>query len=149
MPVAELCRRDVAVAFPETRVQAAAALLRDRGEGALVVLEAEHSRRPVGLVTCEDLALEVALYGLDPAHARLGELTGRPMGTVRDDEGLFEAVRRMRLQRHARLTVVDTGGALLGLLCLEDILGLFAQEIAALATVVARQHPAAGLLQPA
>lgn len=63
-----------------------------------------------------------------------------------ESEGLFEALRYMRGKGVRRMPVVDSSGALVGILTLDDLLGLLAEEMSELAKLVSheRQREATG-----
>jgi CBS domain-containing protein len=62
------------------------------------------------------------------------------VATVRESEGLFEALRYMRDKGVRRMPVVDTAGGLLGILTLDDLLSLLAEEMTELVKLVSRER---------
>jgi len=69
---------------------------------------------------------------------------GPEVATVRESEGLFEALRYMRDKGVRRMPVVDSLGGLVGILTMDDMLSLLAEEMTELAKLVSheRQHEA-------
>jgi CBS domain-containing protein len=59
---------------------------------------------------------------------------------VRESEGLFEALRYMRDKGVRRMPVVDASGALVGILTLDDLLSLLAEEMSELAKLVSHER---------
>ena len=60
--------------------------------------------------------------------------------TVRESEGLFEALRYMRDKGVRRMPVVDRDGGLVGILTLDDLLSLLAEEMTELAKLVSHER---------
>ena len=59
---------------------------------------------------------------------------------MRESEGLFEALRYMRGKGVRRMPVVDSMGGLVGILTLDDLLSLLAEEMTELAKLVSRER---------
>ncbi len=141
MSVGELCNREVVIAERTLPVSEAARLMRSHHVGDLVVVEDKGSRRhPVGIVTDRDIVVEVVAAGVNPEALKVGDIMGPEVATVREGEGLFEALRYMRDKGVRRLPVVDGSGALVGILTLDDLLGLLAEEMTELAKLVSHER---------
>jgi len=65
---------------------------------------------------------------------------GGKLVSVRDSEGVFETIRYMRSQGVRRVPVVDAAGWLVGIIALDDLLELLAEEIGELAKLVTRER---------
>lgn len=140
MPVGELCNREVVITDKATVVTEAAQLMRTYHVGDLVVVEERDGRRfPVGIVTDRDIVVEVVAAGVNPEALKVGDIMGAQVATVRENDGLFEAMRAMRDQGVRRMPVVDAAGALVGILTLDDLLELLAEELGELAKLVTRE----------
>ncbi|MFN8820254.1 MAG: CBS domain-containing protein, partial [Betaproteobacteria bacterium] len=59
-----------------------------------------------------------------------------PLATVRDDDDLFDALARMREAGVRRLPVVDGDGTLSGLLAVDNVLELLAEQVDSVVRVV-------------
>ncbi len=141
MPIAEICNREVIVMQREESVLDAAKLMRERNVGTVVVVEGdEPGRVPIGIVTDRDLVVEIIALQVDPAMVRIGDIVVPKLVTVRDDCGVYEAIRFMRSKGVRRLPVVDGNGTLLGIVTLDDLLGLLAEELGALAKLVEHER---------
>jgi CBS domain-containing protein len=62
------------------------------------------------------------------------------VATVRESEGLFEALRYMRDKGVRRMPVVDSAGGLVGILTLDDLISLLAEEMTGLAQLVSHER---------
>ena len=135
MPVAELCTREVVVVNRSETVLEAAKLMRHQHVGDVVVVE-EGSGIPVGIVTDRDIVVEIIANGLDPASISVGEIMVPELATVGSGQGLFETIEYMRSKGVRRLPVVGEDGKLIGILALDDILELLAEELSGIARLV-------------
>lgn len=141
MSVGEICNRDVVIAEKSLSVAEAARLMRSYHVGDLVVVEEKGGRRhPVGIVTDRDIVLEVVAADINPDAPTVGEIMGPQLVVVRESEGVFESIRYMRAKGVRRIPVVDAEGSLLGIVTLDDLLGLLAEELTELAKLVSREQ---------
>ncbi len=137
MPVSELCTREVVVVSRSETVLEAARLMRHHHVGDVIVVEERGgSRIPVGIVTDRDFVVEIMANGLDPGSISVGEIMVPELATIESERGLFEAIEYMRSKGVRRLPVVGEGGALIGILSLDDLLELLAEELSSIARLV-------------
>jgi len=141
MAVGEICNREVVIAEKALSVVDAAQLMRKHHVGDLVVVEEKDGRRhPVGIVTDRDIVVEVVAAEVNPDALKVGDIMGPEVATVRESEGLFEALRYMRDKGVRRMPVVDRQGGLVGILTLDDLLSLLAEEMTELAKLVSHER---------
>ncbi|HEX5229809.1 MAG TPA: CBS domain-containing protein [Bryobacteraceae bacterium] len=142
MPIGEICVRDVVVAGPDTTVRQAAKLMAKHHVGDLIVVREETRSRvvPVGIVTDRDIVRNVVAETLDASVFTLGDLVARELITARDDQGVFECVQQMRINGIRRMPVVDSSGALVGIISLDDLIQLLSEEMSEIAKVIVREH---------
>ena len=141
MPIGEICNREVFIVQRDTTVQEAAQLMRQHHVGALVVVqEVSGKRKPVGLVTDRDLVVEVLATQLDAGTITVGDIMLPELVTVPESSGVFEAIQFMRAKAVRRLPVVDGQGALIGIVALDDLLSLLAEELSELSVLVSREQ---------
>jgi CBS domain-containing protein len=141
MAVGEICNREVVIAKKALSVVDAAQLMRTHHVGDLVVVEEKDGRKqPVGIVTDRDIVVEVVAAGVDPDALKVGDIMGPEVATVRESEGLFEALRYMRDKGVRRMPVVDSTGGLVGILTMDDMLSLLAEEMTELAKLVSHER---------
>ncbi len=141
MAVGEICNREVVIAEKALSVVDAAQLMRKHHVGDLVVVEEKDGRKhPVGIVTDRDIVVEVVAAGVNPDALKVGDIMGPEVATVRESEGLFEALRYMRDKGVRRMPVVDHEGVLVGILTLDDLLSLLAEEMTELAKLVSHER---------
>jgi CBS domain-containing protein len=134
MSVGTICTRVTHTATPDETVRTAAARMNERGVGTLVVVS--ESRRPIGIVTDRDIAVRCVAAGLDPDEARVSAIMSDPVRSVNEYTPIDAALRKMAGLHVRRCPVVDHTGVLVGILAVDDVLDLLAEEMTAVGSVV-------------
>jgi CBS domain-containing protein len=141
MSIGRICQRDVDLASADESVVAIAERMRQRTVGCLVVVEKDQS--PVGIVTDRDLVIRVIADSRDPATTPVSQVMTRFPELVNDDTTLETALEIMRRRGFRRLPVIDQGGRLTGLVTLDDVLMLLADELKDIGDILGRETPQA------
>lgn len=141
MSIGEICNRKVVVMQREETIVEAAKLMRDQHVGSVLIIdELDGKRVPVGIVTDRDLIIEVIAPELDADAITVGDIMMTGFAVVKEETGVFEAIQYMRTKGIRRLPVVDADERLIGIVTLDDLLILLAEELDALAKLVAREQ---------
>jgi CBS domain-containing protein len=137
MPIGEVCNRDVAVIEADTTISEAVKLMRDQHVGDIVVVEQRGPEPvPVGILTDRDIVIEVLAEDVDPQSVSVGDIMSASLLTARESEELIDVIARMRAQGVRRVPVVNERGGLEGILTVDDILELLAEQVNGLAGLV-------------
>ncbi len=137
MPISEICNREVIIVQRNDTVSGAARLMREHHVGDVVVVEDRGGVVvPVGIVTDRDLVVEIMAPELDQKAITVGDIMDAELVTVKENTGLFEAIQYMRVKGVRRLPVVNASGELIGILTLDDLLELLAEELLSLSKLV-------------
>lgn len=141
MSIGEICNREVIIVQRDDTVLEAAKLMRQHHVGDLLIAEERGGRRvPVGIITDRDLVVEIIAPELDSTVITVGDIMVTKLATVKESSGVFEAIQYMRSKGIRRLPVVDDGGGLVGIVTLDDLLVLLANELGALARLVEHEQ---------
>jgi CBS domain-containing protein len=141
MTAGAICVRDVVIAGPAMPVQEAAGLMRDYHVGSLVVAEEINGKTtPVGILTDRDLVVEVLAKGQDAEGITVGDVMSDHLMLVVENESLWNVIQRMRSEGVRRVPVVDSGGALVGILSVDDMLQLLGDELSALGRLIGNEQ---------
>ena len=142
MTIGEICTRETVIATRETTGAAAAQLMRQHHVGTLVVVEQVNGakRVPVGIVTDRDAVVEVMATGLDPNAITVGDIMEQELVTARENEGVLETMQIMRYKGVRRLPIVGKAGELIGIVSIDDLLEVLAEEFSELAKIFAREQ---------
>jgi CBS domain-containing protein len=139
MSVGKICARDVDTAAIDESVQTVALRMHSRNVGSLVVTNG--AGKPIGIVTDRDLAMKVIAQGKSPSDTTVDEVMTHNPRTISEDAPIEKALSMMRNGAFRRIPVVDDDDMLAGLLSLDDILDLFAEEFSEIGALLRREGP--------
>jgi CBS domain-containing protein len=141
MAVGEFCSRDVVMAERNSPVPELARLMREYHVGDVVVVDSAGTPTPVGIVTDRDIVVEVMAEGVPADSVTAGDIMSADVVTARENDGLWDTLRRMRSGGVRRVPVVDPEqGRLVGIISADDILELLSEELTALAHISPRER---------
>ena len=141
MSVGRICSRVVATATGNETIKKAAQRMADHDVGTLVVVDASHPQRPVGIITDRDLTVRCIAAGLDPDETAISAIMTRPVHSVDEQMPMEDAVAIMGRSGTRRLVVVGQDTGLAGLLSMDDILGVAVEEAGAIGNLLDQQKP--------
>jgi CBS domain-containing protein len=133
MKIGKLCHREIVTVPASASVREAASLMRDEHVGALAVTDPYAPGRVIGMVTDRDLVVDLLADGRDGAARPIGEFARTELAGVSDQADVHEAVQAMHRSGVRRLLLMGPDQAVTGLLSMDDLLGVVAGELAALA----------------
>jgi CBS domain-containing protein len=135
----DIMTRDVTVAERSTTLEEVARMMRDEDTGVIPVVEpgetpsdseTEQHRVPartnsngrlVGLITDRDIVIRAIAEGGDARGMRAEEVMTTDLHTVRPNDRVIEAIRKMGDRQVRRLPVVDREGSLRGIISMADV----------------------------
>jgi CBS domain-containing protein len=124
MKIADISTVRVRIGHPDQPLADAARAMRDHAVGALVIVaRSDPKRRPVGILTDRDIV-----------RGQLAKvvMTPDPL-TLSASLELFEAIEALNGRAVRRAPIVDADGALTGIISLDDLLPVVANEFQSLA----------------
>jgi len=126
----EICTRSVTIAFRLTPLDGAAQLMRENHVGCLVVVDEIGGKRVVvGMLTDRDIVTAVVAADLAPSALRVEDVMTTDLVTTREDDSLIDLMRIMRRKGVRRMPVVGQQDELLGIVTLDDVLAILAEEL--------------------
>jgi len=130
MTAGDLCTRNVVFVTRRTALDETAKLMREYHVGTIVVVdERAEGRVVVGMLTDRDIVTSIVAKGLDPATVRAEDAMSTDLVTTREEESLLDVLAIMRGKGVRRIPVVDMRGALVGLVSLDDVLEVIAEQL--------------------
>jgi CBS domain-containing protein len=118
--VGNIARREFVTIDEEASVESAAALMRDRNLGSLIVTR---KGLPVGIVTERDMLRKILADARDPRSVRVDAIMTSSLVTIEHDQPLSQAIDLMNRRRLRRMLVTENG-KLVGIFTQRDVLGL-------------------------
>ena len=140
MLVGEACNREVVITARQTAIDEAARLMREYHVGDLIVVDDSDGKRlPIGVVSDRDLVIEVLAESVALDAVNVGDIMSRELLTVSDQDELFDTIRRMRERGVRRVPVVDRDGVLVGILAVDDLIDLLAEQLNQLVALIGNE----------
>ncbi|HWW75827.1 MAG TPA: CBS domain-containing protein, partial [Pyrinomonadaceae bacterium] len=135
----DIMTRDVTVALRDTSLDQVARMMRDEDTGVIPVVEpgetpsdsvtevqrvparTQANGRLVGLITDRDIVIRALAEGQDARTVTAESVMTTDLYTVRPNDRVIEAIRKMGDKQVRRLPVVDREGNLRGIISMADI----------------------------
>ncbi len=110
--VKDYMRRNVYYVDFNATVYEASKIMKAHDVGSVIV---KLNDQPVGIVTERDILLKVIGEGKDPKKVKVGEIMSSPLVTVKADDTIEEALKKMSIYGFRRLPVVGKNGKIVGM----------------------------------
>jgi CBS domain-containing protein len=141
MKVGEICNREVVVIDREAAILDAAQLMRRHHVGDVVVTEERGGVRvPVGILTDRDIVVELLAEQVPLDAVSVGDAMSSELLTVSEEEEVMDVLQRMRGRGVRRAPVVDRSGALAGILAVDDMIDLIAEQLSDLVKLIGNEQ---------
>lgn len=141
MSAGEICNRSVVVTYRSVALSEAAREMREHHVGSLVVVEeTDAGRLPVGMLTDRDIVVAVVAKDLDARTLAVGDAMSTDLVTVREGDSMFDALRLMRQRGVRRVPVTADKGQLVGIVTVDDVLGIVAEQIGELVRAISNEQ---------
>ena len=139
MFIGEICNREVVVVDREESVLNAARLIREHHVGSVVVThKANGERVPLGVLAVRDIAIEIVAMEVDPGAVTIGDAMSYELVTLQERDTLLTGLERMRDCGIRRAPVVNEHGGLVGIVAVDDMLELIAEQLLDVVTLMGR-----------
>lgn len=121
MNVQEIMTRNPACATPGMTARDAAQMMKREDTGVLPVVEAEGSRKLLGVVTDRDLAIRVVGEGRNGDTRVSDIMSADRLATARPGDTVDRVMEAMAEEQVRRIPIVDERGDLVGIISQADI----------------------------
>lgn len=141
MTIGEICNRDVVYVSRDATVESTSKLMRHYHVGTVVVVdEIDGKRVPAGIVTDRDIVVEVNAVALDQKVITAGDIMSPELVTAPESQGVLETMEVMRFKGVRRVPIVDKENRLVGIVAIDDLLEVLAEELTDLVRIVAKEQ---------
>jgi len=141
MTIGTICNREVITVSRESTALNAAKLMRQYHVGDVIVIEARGEISvPIGILTDRDIVVELVATELNCNVLTAGDIMVENLAVIKEDAGIYDAIKTMTTKGVRRLPVVDNEGGLIGIVTLDDLILLLAKEFGTLAKLVTREQ---------
>ena len=130
MNVGELCIREVVITQKETSIHQVAKLMREYHVGDVVVVEGKNGQCiPVGIITDRDIIVELLATDVDLNAVSVGDAMSFDLLTAREEEDIFDLIKKMQVKGVRRVPVVSHSGSLEGIISVDDLIDIFSEQM--------------------
>lgn len=137
MLVGEVCNREVVIMSHEESILEAAKPMRDQHVGDVVIVEENESGRiPVGILSDRDLVIEVLAKEVPLDAVTVGDIMSDWLLIAKEEDEILDTVKRMRKRGVRRVPVVSATGTLVGILVVDNLIDLIAEQLSDLVGLV-------------
>ncbi len=130
MSVSQYCDKKISTLTQDSSILEAAQLMRTNHVGEVIIVQRQQGKTvPVGLITDRDLVIEIIAMEIDIDKITLGSIMCLELITVNHDSSLKQALELLQTNGIRRAPVVDSKGALFGIIAIEGILKVLSQDM--------------------
>jgi CBS domain-containing protein len=141
MPLGEICNREVVFIGRESSIRDAVGLMRTYHVGSVVVVDEDQGRRlPVGLLTDRDIVIELLAKDVELDKVSVGDVMSNGILTAGEEDDILETIQLIRSKGVRRLPVVDKEGGLVGIVTVDDLIDLVAEQLTDLSRLIANEQ---------
>ncbi|HZD43629.1 MAG TPA: CBS domain-containing protein [Methanomicrobiales archaeon] len=138
MSILACSRQNVVSAEPDATISRIIQLMQEKSVGSVVITDLD---LPVGIITDRDILLRVIAEKMNPDETFVREVMTRDPVMIREDTGVYEAIRILEGKWFRRLPIVDDQGILKGIVSIDDLMRLLIDELSAISSILKEQSP--------
>lgn len=141
MSIGEICNREVIVIEKEGSISEVVRLMRDHHVGDVVVVETRNGLRyPVGILTDRDIVVEILAKNIGLDDVGIVDVMSYELAVSGEEDDVIDTVKRMRAKGVRRMPVVNRQGVLIGIVTVDDLIDLIAEQVKDLANLIGNEQ---------
>ena len=107
--------------------------------GDLVVTkQVEDKIMPISILTDRDIVIEVLAKDINPASVSVKDIMSQELFTADEKSSVSEMIERMLDGGVRRLPIVDSDGALVGIVTIDDLIDRIAKQLSGITSVLSK-----------
>lgn len=131
--VADVCIYYPVVVSQDATLREVASKMREHHIGDVIVTQAINGRvKPIGMITDRDIVIQVIAKDADTRDICATDIMSPDLHTMATTMSIDEAITLMHKKGVRRFPVVDGSGCLVGVVTIDDLLGVVAKQLAQL-----------------
>jgi CBS domain-containing protein len=140
MNVGQECSRPAVTVALSATLAEAAALMRERNVGAVIVTQSPSDRpTAVGVITDRDIVRAQLEHAADLSSLRVEQAMSRNPLEINEQSDIGDAIHRLRARGVRRAPVVTGDGTLIGVVSIDDLIACIAQDVVGLSAALGKQ----------
>lgn len=136
MTIGDVCTKQVIKVRKNASINEAIYLMRNKHVGDVIVID--DNNMPVGILTDRDVVIKIIFNKVDPEMLTVGDVMSYELTALPQDSSIAEALGTMRMKGVRRAPVTNNKGQLVGVIAIDDIIALIAEELNEIALLI--QH---------
>lgn len=141
MNIGEICSREVIVMDSGESLHQAVGLMRENHVGDVVITASRGGKTvPIGILTDRDILIEVVAKDVPLDSLGVSDVMSSDLLTVTETQTEAEALAAMRHKGVRRAPVVDAGGALVGIVSVDDVIEVLSEQLGNIAALIGREQ---------
>lgn len=128
--VRDIVNRQVVCVEPDAKVSEVARIMSEKSVGSVLVCE---DGKPRGILTDRDIVIRCIAQNVDVNDCTVEQVLSEPIEAVKETDGVYDVIRKMKNQEVRRVPVVDQKGEVIGIISFDDLIVLLGKEMADLA----------------
>lgn len=137
----QLCEKDVVcLKSSDTIFDAAERMCADHVGNVVIVDEKNGKKIPVGMLTDRDIVINSIAKKLKPESVKISDIMSKKVVTATDDIEISELIQLITTEGVSRLPIVDSSGALIGILSSKRLFQYMAQGLCLLSSLSIQQQ---------
>jgi CBS domain-containing protein len=139
MTIGKIGKRKVITVLIKTSIYEIAALMKNHNIGDVVVVEEEEKQYPLGIITDRDIAIRIVADAVNPNEVCAQDVMSYDLLILKEYQSVQEALDMMCAKQVRRASIVNVEGALVGMISIDDIVLLIADEMNSYAKLIRKQ----------
>jgi len=141
MILEKIAHRNVVTIPQGASMEIAAKTMRDQHVGCVIVIEEKGLKKiPVGMITDRDIVVSTSAFGIAPKSVSVSDVMSATLVTARKNDSFNHVLMLMKEHGVKRIPIVDSEGALFGIVTTHELMGVLVDELNVLIQVTERQH---------
>lgn len=141
MSISKLCSSNVVTVDKGASLKEAIKRMRAAHVGSLVVTETQQGNKvPVSMLTDRDIVIKVLAEDIALQDMSVEDLMSGELLAIQADTGVYETITQMRVKGVRRAPIIDKQGHLIGLVAIDDLLKLLADELHEIASLIKNEQ---------
>jgi predicted transcriptional regulator len=138
MSIQKISSQEVTSISKFTSILEAVKLMKKNNVGTVIVVDQENNN-PVGILTDRDIIIKIICDEVNPHDVSVGDVMNDDLLILKTYQDINECLEMMCVKKVRRAPIVDENNKLCGVVSMDDLLMLIADELSSLAKLVCKQ----------
>ena len=121
MKAQDIMTKNPSCVTPDARVQDAARMMKNEDVGIIPVVDADSSKKLIGVVTDRDIAIRIVAEGKSSSDSSVRDIMTTGVQTSSPSDNVKDVMALMGREQVRRIPSVDASGKLVGIVAQADI----------------------------